>query len=141
MQLEGEDIAGFFDAYGWRYERESDGLYRTGFVGDSGHYEIWIRVSDDWVYFTINPFLRPPAGERLSDDVLELVLRTNHDLNLAKLALDDEGDVLLTVELPVGGFGYSHFADALTALSHYADLYKGAFEEVLKQDDEESEVV
>jgi hypothetical protein len=141
MQLESEDIAGFFDAYGWRYERESDELYRTGFVGETGHYEIWIRISEHWVYFTINPFVRPRPGEQVSDAVLELLLRTNHDLNLAKLALDDEGDVLMTVELPVAEFSYSHFADALTALSHYADLYRTVFDELMGEDEEDSEVV
>jgi len=141
MQLETKDIPGFFAEYGWRFERESDGLYRTGFVGDTGDYEIWLRVSEDWVYFTINPFVRPPAGEPPSDRLLELLLRTNHDLNLAKLALDEDGDVLLTVELPRVDFAYSHFADALTALSHYADLYRAALDAAAQDEVEEAEVV
>jgi hypothetical protein len=139
MELETEDIAGFFDLYGWRYERESEGLFRTGFVGESGHYEIWLRISDDWIYFTINPFVHPPEGG-LTDEQLRLLLRTNHDLNLAKLAVDEEGDVLLTVEMPRVGFRYSHFADALTALSHYADLYREIFEEQEQEAGDDGEV-
>lgn len=126
MPLEVDDIAGFFDTYGWRYERGSDGVFRTGFVGDTGHFEIWVQVSEDFVIFVISPFLEESGGEN-QDAVLELLLRANYDVNLAKFGLDEEGDVSLTVEMPRKGFAYSHFADALTALSHYADLYSGAF--------------
>jgi hypothetical protein len=128
MQLQADDIAEFFDEYGWRYERRSDGLFRSGFQGDTGHYEIWIRVSDEWVYLTITPFVAKPDDEDHPPAVLEALLRSNYELNLAKFALDEDGDILLTVELPREGFDYSHFADSLTALSHYADLYKERFE-------------
>lgn len=138
MQLEVEDIAAFFDTYGWQFDRPSEGLFRTGFLGDSGHYEIWIRVTEEWIYFTINPFFAAPEGEELGAHVLRLLLRANHDLNLAKLALDEDGDVLLAVELPRTGFSYSHFADALTALSHYADQWRPVFENLASQ--QESEV-
>lgn len=138
MQLEVDDIAEFFQTYGWHFERPSDGLFRTGFVGDSGHYEIWIRITDDWIYFTISPFFAAAEGE-VSAAVLTLLLRANHDLNLAKFALDEDGDVVLAVELPRAGFSYSHFADALTALSHYADQWRAPFEEAAQVP--ESEVV
>lgn len=128
MQVQSDDFADFFQTYGWRFERRSDGVYRTGFEGDAGSQEIWIRVSEAWVYFTINPFLSAPEGEEHGRQVLELLLRANFDVNLAKFAVDEDGDVLLTVELPREGFAYSHFADALTALSHYADHWREPFE-------------
>lgn len=132
MQVEGDDIAEFFETYGWRFERPSEGLFRTGFQGDFGHYEIWIRVSEDWVYFTISPYFQAPEGEPISDVILALLLRANYDLNLAKFTLDEDGEVQLTVELPREGFSYSHFADALTALSHYADQWRPTFEEAAR---------
>lgn len=99
-------------------------------MGDSGQYEIWVRSADPWVYFTINPYLEKPlSGEAHSVAVLDLLLRANHDLNMAKFAVDGDGDVSLSVELPTEGFGYSQFADALTAISHYADAYKNRFDE------------
>jgi hypothetical protein len=135
MELQTDDIPAFFETYGWRYERESQGLFRTGFVGDSGHYEIWLRITDEWLYFTINPFWKPAPDGRHPDAVLELLLKANYDLNLAKFGLDEEGDVLLAVEMPRVGFGYSHFADALTALSHYADQYREHFERAANGED------
>lgn len=132
MQVEVDDIADFFDTYGWAFERPSEGLFRTGFVGDFGDYEIWIRLSDAWVYFTISPYHQPSEGEPLSDVILALLLRANYDLNLAKFTLDEDGEVQLAVELPREGFAYSHFADALTALSHYADQWRPTFEEAAR---------
>lgn len=139
MQLEVEDIADFFRTYGWQFDRPSEGLFRTGFMGDSGHYEIWIRVTESWIYFTISPFFAAAEGEELGSEILTLLLHANHDLNLAKFALDEDGDVLLAVELPRKGFAYSHFADALTAVSHYADHWRPTFEQAARV--EESEVV
>ncbi len=132
MQLEVDDIADYFHTYGWQFDRPSEGLFRTGFVGDSGHYEIWIRVTEAWIYFTISPFFAAEEGQELASEVLRLLLHANHELNLAKFALDEDGDVLLVVELPRAGFSYSHFADALTALSHYADEWRPGFEEAAR---------
>jgi hypothetical protein len=45
---------------------------------------------------------------------------------MAKFAVDSDGDVILTVELPRENLDYSEFSDALGALSHYADMtYEG----------------
>lgn len=139
MHLEPEEIPAFFNTYGWQFEPGGEGLYRTGFVGDTGHYEIWVRVTERWIYFTINPFVERRGDEEHGEEVLRLVLAANHEVNLAKFAIDEDGDVVLAVELPCESFGYSHFADALTALSHYADLYRERFESAIATD--EAEVV
>ena len=134
MHVEAEEIPEYFQAYGWQFERSAEGVYRTGFVGDTGHYEIWVRVTDQWVYFVINPYVNRSEDHEHGEEVLSLLLQANHEVNLAKFALDEEGDVLLAVELPSESFGYSHFADALTALSHYADLYRERFDDAVAQE-------
>ena len=123
-----EDIPGFFEVYGWKYERREPTVYRTGFVGDFGSWDIWLRATESWVFFTINPYITRPGGDRHSTAVLRAVLQANNDLNLAKFAVDEDGDISLSVELPAEGFVYSHFSDALTALAHYADEYQGRLE-------------
>ena len=135
--MEAEDVPGFFERYGWQYERQGPGLYRTGFLGDTGHYDIWVRVGQHWAYFTINPYVERPGERRHGGETLRLLLEANHELNMAKFAVDEEGDVLLTVELPREDLGYSHFADALTALSHYADAYRDRFDVAITRDEGE----
>ncbi|MFZ9887294.1 MAG: YbjN domain-containing protein [Myxococcota bacterium] len=131
MQLDAEDIESFFRTYGWQFDRPGEGHFRTGFVGESGQYEIWVNLSEDWVYFAISPYVERPVVDGVAQVVHRLMLRANHDLNLAKFALDQDGDVVLMVELPREGFAYSHFADSLTALSHYADQWRPAFDAVV----------
>ena len=134
-----EDIEQFFETYGWQFEAASAGLYRTGFIGDSGQYDIWVLVTYQWVYFAISPFLRPVGDDGHQEQVLQTLLLANHEINMAKFAVDEGGDFILSVELPVEGFAYSHFSDALTALSHYADDFREKFE--LAQMADHAEVV
>lgn len=133
MAFSADDISGYFDQYGWKYERRESSVFRTGFVGETGHYDIWLKVTEAWVYFTINPYVTRP-GKGHGSFTLTAMMRANHDLNLAKFAIDDDGDVCLAVELPVDGFCYPHFADALTALAHYADDWRGRIDEAMHQD-------
>ena len=135
-----DELIDFFSRYGWQCDRRRHDLFRTGFVGDHGQFEIWVRHADPWLYFTINPFV-DRDGEAHQGPVLDLLLRANHALNMAKFALDNDGDVSLSVELPTEGFGYSQFADALTALSHYADAYRPLFEDAAQAKVSEGEVV
>lgn len=136
MSLSAEDLVSFFDTYGWKYERRDASVYRTGFVGESGHYDIWLKVTEAWVYFSINPYVpRPSQGH--GAETLQALLRANHELNLAKFALDDDGDLSLSVEMPSDGFCYSHFSDALTALAHYADDYRARIDDAVTADEAE----
>src|SRR5690349_16152349 len=108
MSSTADAISGFFDAYGWQYERREGAVFRTGFLGETGQYDIWLRVTDAWIYFAISPYL-PRSEHPHGDSVLTTILRANHELNLAKFAIDEDGDVLLSVELPLEGFGYTQF--------------------------------
>lgn len=128
-----EDLGPFFESYGWKYERREPTIFRTGFVGETGHYDIWLKVTESWVYFAINPYVpKPDRGHGAG--TLHTVLKANHELNLAKFAVDDDGDVLLSVEMPSEGFCYTHFADALTALAHYADDYRVRVDDAVAAD-------
>lgn len=131
--IETEDIPDFFKRYGWDYERRGADLFRTGFQGDEHDYEIWLRISEPWVFFTINPFMNKPLEGEHSLEVVSLLLKVNEEINLAKFAIDGDGDLALSVELPSAGTGYTHFADALAALSHYADHYLPEFRAAARQ--------
>lgn len=133
MDASPDEIPGFFDQYGWRFERRGLDLFLSGFSGESGRYEIWVRVADPWIYFTINPYVPKPDGREHPSNMHALILQANHQLNMAKFALDSDGDVSLSVEMPTEGFTYSHFADAMTALSVYADEYRGRFDDACQE--------
>ncbi|MCP4501837.1 MAG: YbjN domain-containing protein [Deltaproteobacteria bacterium] len=126
-------LDGFFDEYGWQFEKSEEQLFRTGFVGETGQYDIWIRLTEHWVYFIIHPFVKPVTDPMAKAEVCRVLLEANFAINMAKFAMDETGEVSLSVELPVSGFRYSHFSDALTAISHYADDHRAEFETACDQ--------
>ncbi len=130
-------LPGYFDQFGWRYERRHPGEFLTGFSGDHGAWDIVVRVTDLVVTFTIAPYVERPADVMPGPALLHVLLRANHDLNLAKLGLDRDHDVCLSVEMPADGFGYSQFADALMAIAHYADELKDRFDAAVVADAED----
>jgi hypothetical protein len=107
----------------WPFERIDPNTWRSGFRGDTNSFRFFIRLTENWIFFTIVPFVvaaRSPQNEgKLHRRLLEL----NREINMAKFALDDDDDVVLTVELPVETLDFSEFKDALDALSFYADRY------------------
>jgi len=121
MALTPEIIAEYFDRYGWSYERTEESGFRTGFRGDVSVFRITVRTTDDWIFFSISPFVVAPQDPECERKLHRHLLRLNHEINMAKFTIDQDGDVILTVELPVESLDYSEFADALNALAYYAD--------------------
>lgn len=112
----------YFERYGWSFERLDELTYRTGFRGQHGAFAALVRVTDHWVIFTINPYVEAPeAGWGLAS--LRALALANQAINMAKIGLDQDGDVFMTVELPSEGFEYSHFSDAMTTVTHFADSF------------------
>jgi hypothetical protein len=117
-----EIIDGFFEQYGWSYSRDEGGRdWSTGFRGDVSSFRILVRLTDNWIYFTIIPFIVATKNEACRQRLYWHILRLNRDITLAKFGLDEDNDVLLTVELPIESLDYSEFADALNAICYYAD--------------------
>lgn len=123
-----ESIEEFFDQYSWSYTRSSENTWITGVRTSVSSFRIFIRLSEHWVYFVINPFVVAPQNPEDRLRVYYHILRLNLDMNMAKFGLDSDGDVFLAVELPTENFQYSHFADALNGISHHAErLYSDVF--------------
>lgn len=111
-----------FNRYGWAYELLDSNTIVSGFQGEAQVFQIFVRTSDNWVYFILLPFVSEPKIESKSQ-LFEHLLRLNYEMNLVKAGIDEDGDIFLAVELPVSDLDYQHFCDALDALSYYADKY------------------
>lgn len=105
----------------WPFERVDEHTWRSGFRGETNSFRFFIRLTENWVFFTIVPFVVAPRSEACELNLYRHLLRLNRQVNLAKFALDEDDDVVLTVEFPTESFDFSEFKDALDALSYYAD--------------------
>ncbi len=121
MAVTPTDIESYFEQYGWSFERISENDFRTGFRGDVSVFRITVRLVENWVYFSISPFVVAPQDPDCERKLYKHLLHLNHEINMAKFTIDQDGDVILTVELPSEQLDYSEFSDALGALSYYAD--------------------
>jgi hypothetical protein len=121
MSVTAETIAEYFEQYGWSYDQISETDFRTGFRGDVSIFRIVVHIADSWVYFSISPFVVAPQDPSCERALYKHLLHLNHEINMAKFTIDQDGDVILTVELPNENLDYSEFSGALGALSYYAD--------------------
>ena len=111
------------NADGWPFERIDEHTWRSGFRGDVNSFRFFVRLTENWIFFTIVPFVVAPRTEESALALYRHLLKLNREINMAKFAIDDDADVVLTVELPTENLDASEFKDALDALSYYADKH------------------
>ena len=122
MAVTAEMIESYFKRYEWNYERLDDTHFLTGFNSEVADiFTIYVTLTPNWVYFAISPFMGAPEDPACERELYKHLLRLSQEINMAKFAVDPDGDIALTVELPRENLDYSEFSDALGALSYYAD--------------------
>jgi hypothetical protein len=122
MAVDAATIESYFDLFDWQYERLDDTHFLTGFRSQvTESFGIYITLAPNWVYFAIDSFVEAPQDPECERKLYGHLLRMCQQMNMAKFAVDDDGDIVLTVELPRENLDYSEFSDALGALSYYAD--------------------
>lgn len=120
------DAAGLEDYLtrdGWPFERLDEHTWRSGFRGDISSFRFFVRLTPNWVFLTIVPFIIAPKSEKAALRLYTHLLTLNREINMAKFAIDQDGDVVLTVELGTETFEEGALKHALDALSYYADRH------------------
>jgi hypothetical protein len=124
MAVDVAAIHQFFATYGWRYDFDEPTVtWHTGFRGDNANFNIFVHLTGNWLYFTICPLVNAPGDPECERKLHQHLLRLNNSINMAKFGIDNDGDVVLTVELPTENLDYSEFADGLNAISYYSDAH------------------
>ncbi|MEO6954456.1 MAG: YbjN domain-containing protein [Polyangia bacterium] len=123
MTLTAERVEEFLKGDGWPVERVDRNTWRSGFRGDVNSFRFYVRLTDNWIFFTIVPFVVAPRSSDHARELYRHLLRLNREINLAKFAIDDDDDVVLTVELPIEDAGDASMKDALEAMAYYADRH------------------
>ncbi len=121
--LDGQGVEEYLARDGWPFERVDQFTWRSGFRGESSSFRFFLRLTENWVFFTIVPFVVAPRGEKNALRLYSHLLKLNREINMAKFAIDDDSDVILTVEMPTDQLNETEFKNALDALSYYADRH------------------
>lgn len=94
-------------------------------------FPLLVRTHEGYVTFAIVPLLKTPEDGMHAAKLYNELLRLNHVLMFAKFSIDDDLDIVLSVEYPLGQLDPSEVTDALAALGHYADQHFTALTQIL----------
>lgn len=82
-----------------------------------------VHRSDRFVTFAVLPYAHAPEDAEDAEDLLRQLLRFNRQMNLAKFSVDEDDDVVLSVEYRLADLDPSEVRDAVDVVSFYADKY------------------
>jgi hypothetical protein len=117
-----DEVRACLEKDGWPVDVVSDVTVRSRFRCDGKILPVFVHMEPAYVTFAVIPFAKLPDDE-VGDDMAERLLTLNRDMNLAKFSVDEDGDVVLSVEYPISDLDPSEVRDAIDVLSFYADKY------------------
>lgn len=109
-----EILATWLEEIGWAATRRDDKTFKCSHKTSEGKFRIFIRIMDNWLVASVVPFLET-KGEN-SFELARWLLRQNRDMNQTKFAYDEDGDVVMTVELPTQSLDPSEAQGALVTM-------------------------
>ena len=125
LTVDAETIARLLEEGGWTCSQIDAGVWRGRFRGSDDVFPYIIRVDEErrLLSFAIVPFLHSPQDERVAAALYTRLLQLNQVLLMAKFSIDDDLDVVLSVDYPTSHLDESEFRDCLDALFYYADAH------------------
>jgi hypothetical protein len=124
IRLDPDNVSKILEEGGWPCDRIADNTWRSHFRGRHASFPFYVRVDPaGFVCFAIVPFVRSPEKQTEAEPLYKKLLELNQTILMAKFSIDDDLDVVLSVEYPSSHLDRSEFDDALDVLSYYADRH------------------
>ncbi len=118
-----EEIGACLTADGWPVEALSATTLQSRFRGKARIFPMLVHVDKTFVTFAVLPYAHAPEDADDAEDLLRQLLRYNRHMNLAKFSIDEDDDVVLSVEYRLADLDPSEVRDAIDVVSFYADKY------------------
>ncbi len=119
-----DKIEAFLSQQGWPVTRIAPSVLKSNFRGSHSAFPLAVQIEDSWIKLMVVPMARMPTDASKAEILYERLLRLNREIRLARFSLDEDGDVLLSVEFPGGELDPSEIKDALDVLSFYAEKHQ-----------------
>jgi hypothetical protein len=118
-----DEVRACLERDGWPVDTVSDVTMRSRFRSGDRIFPVYIHLEPGYVTFAVIPFSKLPHDE-VGDTMAERLLALNREMNLAKFSVDEDDDVVLSVEYPIEDLDPSEVRDAVDVLSFYAEKYR-----------------
>lgn len=131
VPLTDEGIRSVLRSEGYEVVRIAELTYRGYLRAGSTPLAFHVRVDPaGYVVCAIVPFLKTPADPEAAARLYARMMELNHQFMMAKLSIDDDLDVVLSVEYPSATLDDTELADAIRILGHYADQHLEELSEI-----------
>ncbi len=124
-------IEGYLRELGWPIIELGAGTWRSSFRGKGSSFPLVIQVEEGWCKLMVLPIVRLPADTEKAEKLYDRLLKLNGELLLARFSLDEDGDVILSVEFPAVDLDPSEMRDSLDVLSFYAEKHQGELRQMV----------
>ena len=118
-----DELRACLETDGWPVDVVSEVTMRSRFRSGDRIFPVFVHLEAEYANFVVVPFAKLPADER-GDALADRLLVLNREMNLAKFSVDEDGDVILSVEYPLAELDPSEVRDAIDVLSFYAEKYR-----------------
>ncbi|MDC0748437.1 MULTISPECIES: YbjN domain-containing protein [Polyangium] len=118
-----DEIRAVLEAQGWPVERLSEATLRSRFRSKDRIFPLFVHLEPLFVTFAVIPYARLPEDPDSAEALMTRLLKLNREINLAKYSVDDDGDIILSVEYRIEHLDPSEIRDAVDVLSFYADKH------------------
>lgn len=127
--MDDAELSRILQGMGWKAKPHGEHTQRVVHATTEGELVVYVRLTDNWLIASVVPFLATRGDN--SFELARWLLRMNRDMYQSKFAYDEDGDVVLTVELPTESLDPGEVEAALTSLvkhavEHRATLRKAA---------------
>ncbi|MBL8602169.1 MAG: YbjN domain-containing protein [Myxococcales bacterium] len=127
LQASVKKIEGLLGELRWPVISLGPGTWRSSFRGKTTVFPLVIQVQPQgdraWCKLAVLPVVRLPADPEKAEKLYARLLRLNGEMLLSRFSLDEDGDVILSVEFPIGELDPSELRDSLDVLSVYAERH------------------
>jgi hypothetical protein len=119
-----QKVEAYLRAQGWPVTPLGPSTLRSSFRGANAVFPLVVQFEDAWAKLVVLPIARLPPDVAKAERLYERLLRLNGEIMLARFSLDEDGDVLLSVEFPAADLDPSEIRDALDVLTYYAEKHQ-----------------
>ncbi|MBO6934094.1 MAG: YbjN domain-containing protein [Deltaproteobacteria bacterium] len=116
--MDADTLRAHLEALEWPAVPHGKDTFKSEHDTDEGKMTVYVRLHENWLVASVVPFLS--TGGDNSFELARWLLRMNRDMFMTKFAYDEDGDVVLTVELPTENLDPSEVSAALSGLLGHA---------------------
>lgn len=115
-----DEIVAYMTEDGWPVEPLRENTFRSSFRGEQRSFPFFVHAETVYLVLAVVPYLRLPVDEQQAQLLMDRLLHLNRDMMFAKFSVDEDGDVILSVEFPLAHLDGTELRDALDVLTYYA---------------------